>query len=839
MPRRLRTRRHTYCHKTSHSSVPRIGGALKVYRATSHRLPTHSATVPLRALILALSTACTLGITSLAVAQGTLTGIIQGRIVDLRTRRPVEMAMITVAGDTTHHASSTADGRFVLVNIEAGSHRIMVRHVGHAPHQRDNVNVSSGTVRDVGDIALSAAAVTLSTVVVTPGAYSLLGTTSIQTLSRRDISNMSFSEDITRAVARLPGIASNDFSSKFTVRGGESDEVLMTLDGMELLDPFHQRDFAGGLFSIVDIETIDGITLLTGGFPAEYGNRQSGVFDMRTRRVRDGERHTSVGLSLINARLYSDGTFNANKGMYLLSVRRGMLDQTFKLTGRTENTPRFYDAMGKLEYRLSPRHTLSLHGLRAGDNAIVFDSVASGFDKHHTSYGNSYAWLTLTSAYTQRLTSRTLLSAGALSQDRFGSANKYEPSDKFTFALRDARSFGFVALKQDLTFEGSGRFHVKAGFDLRQLKADYSYTYDFAGLQLTPDTTVVNVRTNVNIKQKPTGQLGSGYLSGRVGVTPKLFLESGMRFDRASYANDNVFSPRVSLAYSLGPNTFLRGAWGHYYQSQFLNSLDVNHGATSFNPAELSKHFVVGFEHLFENGIGLRVEGYRKGISRISPTYMNLRDPWEVFPEARNDVVRVDARAATAQGVELFLKRDLGGKVSWWLSYALARAEDDIRALQFDGVVEKRTGRVPRPNNQTHTIYADVNYRPSTKWHTSVSWQFYNGQPLTKYTFGFVTLPNGDLHFSALHSAFRAERYPAYHRMDVRVNRHFDVGRGRLSAYVHVINAYNRRNLRKFDLDTRNSEGNHVPDGRGGFLYPRDDKTWLGLVPAVGISWEF
>lgn len=793
----------------------------------------------MRAFVLALSSACTLSFTSPAVAQGTLTGSIEGHVVDLRTRRPIGFAMITVSGDTTLRASSTPDGRFVLLNIPAGSYRILVRHLGHTARALDDVTVVSASVRDVGDVALSVAAVNLSTVVVTPGSFSLLGNTSTQTLSRRDISNMSFSEDVTRAVARLPGIASNDFSSKFTVRGGESDEVLMTLDGMELLDPFHQRDFAGGLFSIVDIETIDGITLLTGGFPAEYGNRQSGVFDMRTRRVRDGERHTSIGLSLINARLYSDGTFNANKGMYLLSVRRGMLDQTFRLTGRTENTPRFYDAMGKLEYRLSPRHTLSLNGLRAGDEAIVFDSVASGFDKHRTSYGNSYAWLTLNSAYSPRLTSRTLLSGGVLSQERRGSAIKDEPSDKFTFALRDARSFNFVALKQDLIFERSDRVHLKAGFDVRQLKADYTYTYDFAGLRLTPETTVVNDRTNVNIRQKPTGQLGSAYVSGRFGLTPKLFLESGVRFDHASYANDNLWSPRISLAYSLGPSTFLRAAWGHYYQSQFLNSLDVNHRVTAFRPAELSRHYVVGFEHLFGNGISSRIEVYRKGISRISPSYQNLRDPWEVFPEARNDVVRVDARAARAQGIELFLKRDLGGKVSWWVSYALAKAEDDVRDLQFDGVVEKRVGRIPRPNNQTHTIYADVNYRPGPKWHTSVSWQFYNGQPLTLYTFGFTTLPNGELHFYPLHSAFRAERYPAYHRMDVRVNRHFDVGRGRLSAFVHVINVYNRKNLRKFDLDTRNSEGQHVPNGRGGFIYPRDDKTWLGLVPALGISWEF
>lgn len=86
---------------------------------------------------------------------------------------------------------------------------------------------------------------------------------------------------------------------------------------------------------------------MTGGFSAEYGDRQSGVFNMRTKRVRDDQRHTSIGLSIMNARLYTDGTFASNRGKYLISARRGMLDQAFKLIDETENTTIFYDYDGE------------------------------------------------------------------------------------------------------------------------------------------------------------------------------------------------------------------------------------------------------------------------------------------------------------------------------------------------------------------------------------------------------------------------------------------------------------------------------------------------------------
>ena len=196
--------------------------------------------------------------------------------------------------------------------------------------------------------------------------------------------------------------------------------------------------------------------------------------------------------------------------------------------------------------------------------------------------------------------------------------------------------------------------------------------------------------------------------------------EAGLRYDIATYAHDKTWSPRLGLAYSFSKNTVLRAAWGQYYQSQFINNLDVNHNGTAFNPAELSTHYVLGFEHTFPKGLSLRLEAYYKDISHISPIYQNLRDPWEVFPESRNDVVKLLLNGAAAQGLEAFLKYDMGKKISWWFSYSLAKAEDDIRVIEFDGIFIKKTGKQLRPNNQFHTIYADVNYRLNNKWHSSL-----------------------------------------------------------------------------------------------------------------------
>ena len=113
-----------------------------------------------------------------------------------------------------------------------------------------------------------------------------------QALTREDLENVPFGEDIYRAVTRLPGVSAGDFSAKFTVRGGRNENVLVLMDGQQLYEPFHLKDVDGGVLSIVDVEAIEGIHLHTGGYSARYGECLNGVLDMRTRNSEPGSART-------------------------------------------------------------------------------------------------------------------------------------------------------------------------------------------------------------------------------------------------------------------------------------------------------------------------------------------------------------------------------------------------------------------------------------------------------------------------------------------------------------------------------------------------------------------
>ena len=148
-------------------------------------------------------------------------GTIQGYVVASDDLRPLPYANVMVV-NTPHTVIANLDGRFSIV-LPAGRYKLSASLIGYLPKELEDVAVDSGVVLNV-TIKLTARVLKLSAITVTPGRFSIMQSDPAgqQTLTREDIESIpQTGEDIYRAVARLPGISSNDFSAKFTVRGGE------------------------------------------------------------------------------------------------------------------------------------------------------------------------------------------------------------------------------------------------------------------------------------------------------------------------------------------------------------------------------------------------------------------------------------------------------------------------------------------------------------------------------------------------------------------------------------------------------------------------------------------
>lgn len=718
-----------------------------------------------------------------------------------------------------------SDGRFQL-GLSAGSYNVSVRALGYLPRTRFGVRVVNGEATNA-QFFLTRTALRLRDIVVTPSTYGILTPNVVatqQSLTRDEINERPhFAEDLYRALYHLPGVVSHDVSAKLQVRGSNNNEVLQTLDGLELYEPLHLKDI-GGATSIIDVESMADLDLSTGGFTAEYGDKLAGVFAMRSATPSPDRTTTTLGASLMNFTFKSQGGFGGGNGSWLVSARRGFLDIVLRLLGATEDIkPTFYDVFTKAQYQLGSKHLFSAHALYAGDSFFMLEDddteVRSG-------WGSSYAWVNWQADFSDALSGLTVVSAGRVTRDRSGQDFfDWDPTWR-QLQVEDRATLDFYGLKQDWSLLLSEHLLLRWGGDAKHAAADY----DYSRWRLNWIPNIANPFSppwspsydTLAVDLTPSGFEFASYVSTRFRPVESLTAEFGLRYDYQSHTSDKTLSPRANVAFDIAPGTALRGAWGFFHQSHDLRDLDVMNGVTEFYPAQRAEHRILGLSHTFQNGVAVRVEAYDRKVSNPWPEYRDLQPEMTdvVQEESPEHIVRLEPTRGSARGIEFLVKHETGGPVAWAATYTYAVAEDEI-----DGEW------IPRPRDQRHSAHLEFALKPSSRWSVSGGWHYHSAWPGTRLDFDVRTLANGDQYFDGTFGPMHALRLPAYHRLDLRVSRYFPTGRGRLAVFLDVFNLYSRPNVETYEYYVR-VDGNQVS-------HFREYEDMIGVLPNIGVRWEF
>ena len=659
--------------------------------------------------------------------------------------------------------------------------------------------------------AAAESVVRLAEVVVTPSRFGVAeqAAGSAAALTARQLETLpQVGQDLYRSIARLPGLAADDISAQFWVRGAPQSEVRGRLDGLDLIEPFHLKD-VGGALSIVDPAVMGWLELATGGFGAEHGDRLAGVLTLETRS--DARTRSAVDLSLTGLGLRREGTL-AGAARYLVTGRRGYPDVALKASGRDDDvSPRYFDGLAKVEFAPAPGHTLSFHALHAGDDLRYArtdsPSLRSGYD-------TSIAWARWRVRERDGWSGETVTSWSGLTWNRTGTGRL----DGFPFSLRDRRGLDVAHLRSEWSRAVGEGWIWRAGGEARRATARYDYALAqqrsvvVNGIQMARPSVVT-----ARLDPRDTG--GAGFVSARVALSGGLLVEPGLRVDRAPRTPAAEWGPRINVAWVAGEVTW-RAAWGRHAQAQGLHELAVADGERRFALPERAEHRVLGLETMLGAAAALRVEAYDRPSSRLRPRWVNLDNAYDLFPEAQSDRARLEPDRGRARGVEVLLAGRGRGPWQWNASYAWARTEERI------------AGRwVPRARDQRHAAYADVTYAPDRRWTFSAAWHFHTGWPTTDVTYALAPLNNGRrLLVSANGPAFGL-RLPAYHRLDLRATRRIPLRNGELRVQLDVFNAYDRLNFLGYDRKV-SVAGNAV-------TVRREAREQLPLLPSAGVIWEF
>lgn len=680
---------------------------------------------------------------------------------------------------------------------------------------------SATTVRD----SLQArAAQPLTAVIVTPGTYGLLSPVrgSAQSLGREAIlTRPQLGEDLFRSIQRLPGLASSDLGAAFHVRGAEVNQLHVSLDGLELYEPFHMKDFDNAL-SILDVRSVEGIDLVTSGFTSEYGGRLGSVLSIRSRAPRTDRMRTSLGVSVSNLRAQGEGGFADGRGGWSLAARRGYLDLALRLAGRSDSlSPTYNDLFATVTWEASARHRIAAHGLLA-DDVMEYRVKDGGIASR---YASRYGWVTWDADVTPALTARTVASVGRLAWARRGDAQIVAGGARST--VDDDRSAGFAGLRQDWMWSASERVIVRFGAEWKPARAEYAYDGVRMRRAVIADT-IARIPTLVASNRSVRGRQHGAYVAPRLRLARWLVAEVGARYDRTSWTGDASVSPRANVMLTLSPATTLRLAAGRYAQPRQAFALQVQDGVTEFGREDVSQHRVIGLEHRLGRSALARVEAYERRVTRQEPRFINLRGDLRVFPELEPDRILLTATSGRARGLEFSL-RGLGrGGVDWAASYAFARVTDRVGATD-----------VARTWDQPHSIYLDATWRPKGgQWHFSLASQAHSGWPESPVRFVLDTVKNAKgtksrtvLTVYGPVTELGAQRLPWYHRVDARVTREATVRRWHVAGFVDVFNVFDKQNPAAIRYKT-SSANNRV-------TVARVPELLLGRLPSAGITVEF
>ena len=282
---------------------------------------------------------------------------IYGKITD-DNGNVLDLVNIAVVG-TSYGVTSDSKGSYTLHLPADSLLEVAYSFIGYQQEKKE-VSLKPGERRKL-DITLKSMSTTLPDAIVSDRQINAA------TITRLDVRKITLAPSsgaggVEDLVKTLPGVSStNELSSQYNVRGGNFDENLTYINGIEIYKPFLVGSGQQEGLSVINPRLISNIDFSAGGFSAEYGDKLSSALDITYKKPLLPA--ASLSLSFLGAEAHAEGTASKGRLSYLIGTR--YKNNKYILGGmdtKGSYQPNFTDVQGVLSYSITPKFEVSAFG---------------------------------------------------------------------------------------------------------------------------------------------------------------------------------------------------------------------------------------------------------------------------------------------------------------------------------------------------------------------------------------------------------------------------------------------------------------------------------------------
>lgn len=717
------------------------------------------------------------------------TATLNGFVTDATSGQPLELVNVVLEqnGEIQRGAATDADGLFLIPRITPGEYVLRITFIGYTPYV-DTLSLAAGDVR-TASVALEPAAIEQDEVVVeterTAGmARVTAGQQTIRPADVELIPSPDISGDLVSYLTTMPGVVSTgDRGGQLFIRGGEPSQNLVMLDNMVLYQPFHVL----GFYSMFPADILQRSDVYAGGYGARYGGAISSVIDVS---ARPGNSQAFAGAASISPFVSSarlEGPIVPGRLSFIASARKSVLDEGAERYVDEPLPFDFSDVFAKLHWISSRKSRVSASFLSGFDRGIIGeDTGGEAPEQVH--------WRTQAGGLRYLIVPRVLPVAAEFHLSISKLRTELGPADAPVRWSSIQNAHALI----DGTFYGEDvDFHT--GMELNFISLESELGGQFQNVELR----AVGV-DHLGLYVEPEIELGAG-----------LRLRVGSRLQFYSRRIDPYVEPRMRIVWEVGRHQ-LSAAAGVYHQ-EIIGLSDRRDASSVFTVYSNIPDFLIQAEGIGESALpraihaiaGYRltpfvwldfaVEGFYKDLANL------FISEWTSFPRFSS---RLQPASGRSLGADVRVEAQAGPFLGY-VNYGISSTRYTARQAALELWYGTETLSFRPPHDRRHQINALASVEVAG-FDLSLRWEFGSGLPFSR-ALGF----DGFMLVDDIIDVFEApnrrrviyERpynavLPTFHRLDVSLDRTFELGFADVTLQGSVINLYDRDNIFYYDIFT-------------------------------------